>query len=394
MSDVFDVIIVGAGLVGASFALAMKDSGLRLALVETVEPPAPSQEWTSRVYAISPGSVEFLSEIGVWQRFDASRIAPVKAMHIYGDSGDSYLEFNARQSQLSELAVIAEARHMQYGLWQALRGQDNLELYCPARCASLAVHEDGATLRLKDGRVLRAPLIVGADGRESWVRKQAGMDADAASYRQMGVIANFATGLPHEDCAWEWFREKDVLAFLPLPGQRISMVWTTAEPHAAELLTLAPEEFCRQVGDAGHGKLGELRLLNSPAAFPLRVLHLAHLVQPRVALIGDAAHNVHPLAGQGVNLGFQDARALAEVLKLRGAQADCGDYFLLRRYERSRKGDVLAMQLITDGLKKLFGNRDPLLKLARNLGLSATGHLPWLKNGLVRHAVGRHLARP
>lgn len=394
MSDEFDVIVVGAGLVGASFALAMKESGLRLALVETAAPSAPSTDWTSRVYAISPGSVEFLSEIGAWQQFDARRIAPVKAMHIHGDSGDSYLEFNAQQSQLDELAVIAEARHMQYGLWQALQRQDNLELFCPARCARLALQEEYATLSLEDGRVLRAPLIVGADGRESWVRKQSGMDADAASYRQMGVIANFETELPHQDCAWEWFREKDVLAFLPLPGQRISMVWTTSEAHASELLSLAPDEFSRQVSEAGSDRLGELRLLNSPAAFPLRVLHLEHLVQTRVALIGDAAHNVHPLAGQGVNLGFQDARALAEVLNGRGHQTDCGDYFLLRRYERSRKGDILAMQLITDGLKKLFGNHDPLLKLARNIGLSATGNLPWLRNGLVRHAVGRHLVRP
>lgn len=389
MSSQFDVIVVGAGLVGASFALAMKGSGLKIALVESAVPAAPTPEWNSRVYAISPGSVEFLNEIGAWQEFDAARIAQVLGMYIHGDDGKAYLEFDARQSGLAELAVIAEARWMQYGLWQALQRQENLELFCPARCANLRLQEEAAVLRLEDGRELRAPLIVGADGRDSWVRTQAGMDAEPAPYRQMGVIANFETERHHGDVAWEWFRGDGVLAFLPLPGNRVSIVWTAFEEHAAELVALAPEEFCRQVREASGNALGELRLLNRPAAFPLRLLHLEHLVKPRVALIGDAAHNVHPLAGQGVNLGFQDARELARVLKGRGPQPDCGDYFLLRRYERARKADILAMQLVTDGLQKLFNNRNPALKLARNLGLSLTGSLPWLKNGLVRHAVGR-----
>lgn len=407
MSDQFDIIIVGAGLVGASFAQAMKDSGLKLALVESVAPTAPAPEWTSRVFAISPGSIEFLSESGAWQQFDAARIAPVLGMHIYGDDGKATLDFDAHQSGLAELAVIAEVRHMQYGLWQALQRQENLELFCPARCASLRLQEEIAVLRLEDGRELHAPLIVGADGRESWVRSQAGMDAEPAPYRQMGVIANFETELPHGDAAWEWFRGDGVLAFLPLPGDRegqsrgpssdapvrhrISIVWTAFEERAAELMALPPDEFCHQVEEASHSALGELKLLSKPAAFPLRLLHLEHLVKSRVALIGDAAHNVHPLAGQGVNLGFQDARELAKVLKDRGPQPDCGDYFLLRRYERARKADILAMQLVTDGLQKLFNNRNPALKLARNLGLSFTGSLPWLKNGLVQHAVGRHL---
>ena len=389
IKDQFDIIIVGAGLVGASFALAMQGSGLKLALVEGVAPTAPSPEWTGRVYAISPGSIEFLSEIGAWQQFDASRIAPVQGMHIYGDDEKAYLEFDAHQSGLAELAVIAEVRWMQHGLWQALQRQENLALFCPARCAGLRRDDEMAVLRLDDGRELSAPLVVGADGRESWVRAQAGMDAEPAPYRQMGVIANFETELPHGGAAWEWFRGDGVLAFLPLPGNRVSIVWTAFDEHAAGLMALAPEEFTRQVQEASRSALGELRLLSKPAAFPLRLLRLDHLVESRVALIGDAAHNVHPLAGQGVNLGFQDARELAKVLQERGPQPDCGDYFLLRRYERARKADILAMQLVTDGLQKLFNNRNPALKLARNWGLSLTGSMPWLKNNLVRHAVGR-----
>ena len=391
MNQEFDIIVVGAGLVGASFALAMKDSGLKLALVEGVAPTAPPPEWTSRVYAISPGSVEFLKDSGGWQHFEASRIAPVAGMHIYGDDGKAYLAFDAAQSGLTDLAVIAEVRWMQYGLWQALQGQPDLALFCPARCAGLRLMDDSAVLRLEDGRELRAPLIVGADGRESWVRQQADLDAEPAPYRQQGVIANFETELPHGDAAWEWFRGDGVLAFLPLPGNRVSIVWTAFEEQAVELLALSPEEFTARVQEASGNALGALRLLSKPAGFPLRLLHLDHLVKARVALIGDAAHNVHPLAGQGVNLGFQDARELARVLKGRGPQSDCGDYYLLRRYERARKADILAMQLVTDGLQKLFNNRNPALKLARNWGLSLTGTMGWLKSGLVRHAVGRHL---
>ena len=405
----YDVIVVGAGLVGASFALAMRDSGLRLALVESAVALEPSLEWINRVYAVSPGSVEFLHEIGAWPhtiphglqpiadrsplvgKFDAGRIAPVRKMHIHGDDGKAYLEFDAHRSGLAELAVIAEARWMQFGLWQALQRQDNLALFCPARCASLTLQDEIAVVRLEDGKALRAPLVVGADGRDSWVRSQAGMDAEPAPYRQMGVIANFETELPHHDAAWEWFRGDGVLAFLPLAGNRVSIVWTAFDEVAAELMALPPDEFSQRVQAAGRDVLGKLRLLNKPAAFPLRLLHLEHLVKSRVALIGDAAHNVHPLAGQGVNLGFQDARELARVLKDRGPQPDCGDYFLLRRYERARKADVLAMQLVTDGLQKLFNNRSPALKLARNWGLSLTGGMSWLKNSLVRHAVGRHL---
>lgn len=389
----FDVIIVGAGLVGASFALAMRDSGLRLALVESAVALEPPSAWINRVYAVSPGSVEFLHEIGAWPTFDAGRIAPVRKMHIHGDDGKAYLEFDAHQSGLAELAVIAEARWMQYGLWQALQRQENLALFCPARCASLRLQDEIAVVRLEDGKELRAPLVVGADGRDSWVRSQAGMDAEPAPYRQMGVIANFETELPHQDAAWEWFRGDGVLAYLPLAGDhRMSIVWTAFDEVAAELMALPPDEFSQRVQAAGRDVLGKLRLLNKPAAFPLRLLHLEHLVKPRVALIGDAAHNVHPLAGQGVNLGFQDARELAKVLKDRGPQPDCGDYFLLRRYERARKADVLAMQLVTDGLQKLFNNRSPALKLARNWGLSLTGGMSWLKNSLVQHAVGRHLS--
>ncbi|MDP2963501.1 MAG: FAD-dependent monooxygenase, partial [Sulfurimicrobium sp.] len=250
------------------------------------------------------------------------------------------------------------------------------------------VAEEAATLTLQDGRTLRAKLIVGADGRDSWVRSQAGIEASPRAYGQDGVVANFATEKPHRNCAYQWFREDGILAYLPLPGNRISIVWSAFDALSQELMALPPDEFCRRVQEAGKNTLGKLRLITPPAAFSLRLLNLDQLVKPRVALIGDAAHNVHPLAGQGVNLGFQDAQQLARVLLQRESQRDCGDHLLLRRYERARKEDILSMQLLTDGLQKLFNNPDPLLRTLRNTGLSLTNHLGGLKNRLMRHAIG------
>jgi 2-polyprenylphenol 6-hydroxylase len=386
----YDIVIVGAGLVGASLAVALKDSGLKLALVEGRAPaPLPDDaSWDPRIYAINPANVRFLEEIGAWRNIDQARVAPVHEMHIWGDDGAARLDFSAYQAGVAELAVIAESRLMQDGLWQALQGQANLEILCPAACAALDVSDEAAYLTLQNGRELRAKLVVGADGRDSWVRTQADLGDAPRPYNQSGVVANFATEKPHHDRAYQWFREDGILAYLPLPGQRISIVWSAFEPLAQELVALPGDELCRRVRDAGKNILGELELLTPAAGFSLRLLNLEHLIKPRVALIGDAAHNVHPLSGQGVNLGFQDARQLAKVLLAREAQRDCGDYFLLRRYERARKEDILAMQLVTDGLQKLFNNTDPLLRALRNTGLGLANHLGGLKNRLIRHAIG------
>ncbi len=386
----FDVVIVGAGLVGASLAVALKDSELKLALVEGRAPaPLPQDEsWDARIYAINPANARFLDKSGIWSGLDQSRISPVHEMHVWGDDPAACLDFTAYQAGVSELAFIAESRLMQDGLWQALQGQSNLEIFCPAACVALEIGDEAAYLGMQDGRELQSKLIVGADGRESWVRNQAGIEARPREYGQMGVVANFEIEKPHRDCAYQWFREDGILAYLPLPGKRISIVWSAYETLAQELVALAPEEFCRRVQEAGKNTLGSLRLITPPAAFSLRLLNLEHLVKPRVALIGDAAHNVHPLSGQGVNLGFQDASLLSQVLLKREPQRDCGDPTLLRRYERARKEDILAMQLVTDGLHKLFNNADPLLKALRNKGLSLTNHLDGLKNRLIRHAIG------
>ena len=389
MSSSFDIIIVGGGLVGASLAAALGPAGVSVALVEPRPPrPLPADEtWDSRVYAISPGSATFLEACGAWQRLPRERVTRIEAMRVYGDDPTACLDFSAYDAGLRELAFIVENRLLQDTLWQRLQSADYVRLFCPARCAAIAWASAAVTLQLEGGTELTAKLLVGADGADSWVRSQAGIAATPAGYGQLGVVANFAAGKPHRGTACQWFRRDGVLALLPLPGDRVSMVWSTAEAHARELLMLAPHELAARVEAASQSALGPLQIITPAAAFPLQLQRVARLVQPRLALVGDAAHNVHPLAGQGVNLGFRDARELAAVIRERGVQTDCGDYSLLRGYERARREDVLALQLATDGLQKLFAYDMVWIGKARNFGLRLVNSQSQLKNLLVRHAV-------
>ncbi|MDD5250523.1 MAG: UbiH/UbiF family hydroxylase [Rhodocyclaceae bacterium] len=382
----FDVVIVGGGLAGLALAVALRASHLNVAIVEGQAPVAPAG-WDARIYAVSPANARFLDSIGVWRHLDAGRIAPVHAMEIHGDGGGR-LDFSAYDSGVGELAWIAEASLLQRELLESAKRQANLTLLCPARPSALSFAPECATLRLADGRTLAAKLVVAADGADSWTRHAAGIDAAFHPYDQHGVVANFACAQPHRDTACQWFRADGVLAYLPLPGQLISIVWATPPAHAAELLALDGAALSARVAEAGQHRLGALELVTAPAAFPLRLMRAPHVVAPRLALIGDAAHAIHPLSGHGINLGFQDARVLAEVLAARPDHVDCGDERWLRRYERSRKEEVVALQLVTDGLHKLFAHRGLPLSVLRNFGLNLTNHLPVLRDALVRYAMG------
>lgn len=384
----FDIVIVGAGLVGAGFAMGLRGAGLKLALVATQAPAAAAVSWDSRVYAISPGSAAFLDGLGVWKRLDRERINAVQEMHIRGDRANALLQFSAYESGLPELAWIVESRALQSALWQGLEHQHGLELVCPDRCEALQLRDDAAELTLASGRTLRARLVVAADGMHSWARQAAGIAVAEKAYGQMGVVANFACARPHHDTAYQWFREDGVLAYLPLPGQRMSMVWSTPDAHAAELLALPASAFCARVAEAGRDTLGPLEALSAPTQYPLARLRAARLVAPRIALIGDAGHVVHPLAGQGVNLGFGDARALARVLLERELFRDPGEIRLLRRYERARAEDILAFAWVTDGLQQLFAAPGGAAARLRNAGLNLTNALPVVKNLLIRRALG------
>ncbi len=388
MRHSFDVVIVGGGLVGLSLARALAGSGLALALVESQPPAAIPDEdsWDNRIYAVSPGSASFLQRCGAWAGLRQDRLTRVETMRVVGDDASARLEFSAYDAGLRELAFIVENRRLQHALWEAVRGQD-VRIYSPAHWTALEFHAGHAMLRLDDGTELAARLVIGADGSESRVRAEAGITVTPADYGQLGIVANYSCEKPHRGTAFQWFMRDGVLALLPLSGNRVSMVWSVDQERGRNLLALPAAELASEVESASRGALGSLQLMAPAAAFPLKLQRVAQFTKPRVALAGDAAHNVHPLAGQGVNLGFRDARELAGVLMERGPQRDCGDHALLRRYERARREDVIAVQLMTDGLQKLFSNPAVLLSRARNLGLDLVNRQPWLKKFLVQHAV-------
>jgi ubiquinone biosynthesis UbiH/UbiF/VisC/COQ6 family hydroxylase len=270
-------------------------------------------------------------------------------------------------------------------MWWALERRRNLALLCPAAPVQLRSAGDCVEIGLEGGRSLSARLAVGADGADSWLRHAAGIQVRRRSYAQQGVVANFACARMHRNTAYQWFRRDGVLAYLPLPQERISMVWSTSDALARELLDLAPAQLCRRVAEAGGEALGSLEALTPPAAFPLMSMNAEQLTRGRVALVGDAAHVVHPLAGQGINLGFGDAHALADLLR---DAPDPGDRLLLRRFERARAEDILAMRFVTDGLQRLFNADYPAIARIRNLGLNLTDSLPVIKTLLTRRAVG------
>ncbi len=393
----FDLIIVGGGLVGGSLASRLACSPLRIALIDGASPPESGEGWDNRIYAISRGSRRFLSECGAWQRLPADRLQAVRKMRILGDNHNGQrgaeLNFDAYAARLPELAVILENRALNAAIMEPLANKPRLTLIRPARPTCLEIEEQFARLTLDDGRTLSTRLLVGADGANSWVRQQLEQRQGTAStptpYQQMGVVANFEIERPHEGVAWQWFQpDGSILAWLPLPGNRMSMVWSTADAQAKALLALSPEELTENVAEAGQHRLGALKLITPAAGFPLRALVLPHLTSPRIALVGDAAHLVHPLAGQGVNLGFQDARTLAKQILAAHRASDIGHPAFLRRYERSRRFDILAMHGVTQGLFRLFNRAGDTPRWLRNTGLALTDRLPFLKEQLVRHALG------
>jgi len=386
--DKSDVLIAGAGLVGLALAAALARSGMTVALLDRAQPAAAIDldAWDARVYAISPGSAAFLARIGAWQSLSCERIEAIESMHIVGDAGAT-LHFSAYEIGERALAWIVEERALRAALVPAVH-VPGIDVITGAQFASLAWSASEGTLTLDDGRRFSASLIVGADGVHSWVRQAAGIVTEPRPYGQQGVVANFDCDLSHHGCARQWFRDDgSVLAWLPLPGRRISIVWSAPNALARELLALAPDAFAARVAEAGREALGALRMITPPAAYPLSSLRLPTSVAHRMALVGDAAHGVHPLAGQGVNLGFGDAQALAGVLAERGPIGDAGAPILLERFARRRAEPVLAMHTVTDGLVRLFGPRTPWLRALRNAGLSAVDRLPMIKRALAQPAL-------
>ncbi|MCR4470750.1 UbiH/UbiF family hydroxylase [Burkholderia sp. SCN-KJ] len=383
----FDVAVVGGGLVGKTAALALTQSGYKTALLAQPATPRPADlAFDTRIYALSSSSQALLERLRVWQALDHGRLAPVYDMRVYGDA-HAELHFSAYQASVPQLAWIAESSLIETSLDAALRFQPNLTWF-DARAQGFDVRDDAAVLTLSSGQVLEADLVVGADGAHSWVRSQMGARVERRDYRQTGVVANLKASLPHRETACQWFHEGEIIALLPLPDGHVSLVWSAHTAHADELLALDPAQLAAEVERVSHGQVGTLECVTPAAGFPLALQTVDKLIAPRVALVGDAAHLIHPLAGQGMNLGLRDVAALADAIANKESFRNLGDTVLLRRYERSRREDIRALMVATDGLQRLFAVPGSFAKAVRNAGMAFVGAQPLVKRWLVSAALG------
>jgi 2-polyprenylphenol 6-hydroxylase len=398
----FDVAVVGRGAVGAATALGLAQAGLR---VGWVGPRASSAArrgaadpggWDSRVFALSPATRSLLQRLRVWDSLPAERIAPVYDMRVYPRPGLSatQLHFDAYRARVDALAWIVENGPLLQTITQAARYAGVVEL--DGTVESLDGDVPGPTGRARLGlsgdREVAARLVVAADGAESRTRDLACIGASVREYPQRAVVANFDTERPHGDCAWQWFGEHGVLALLPLPADtpdsgRCSMVWSAPVELAEQMLAEAPQALAARVAEASDGVLGRLSMITPATAFPLRLVRVDRAIAPRVVLVGDAAHVVHPLAGQGMNLGFGDVASLLDVARQREPYRDLSDPLLLRRYERARRDAVAMVQDMTHGLQRAFGPMPRPLAAVRDLGWELVARSPWIRRKLVAQAV-------
>lgn len=386
----YDVVIAGGGMVGAALGCALGDSGLKVAVLDQRAPePPPAQGYDLRVSAVTLASVSIFQAVGVWEAMK-HRIAPVREMKVWDATGKGSIHFDAAEMGEPCLAYIIENSLMQSALVERLHHFTNIHYLCPVEIEALELNPDAATLTLKDGRKLNARLLVGADGAQSRVRELAGIERYRHSLSQSSIVATVTTEKPHADMARQRFLPTGPLAFLPLPeSHTCSIVWSADTPRADALMALDDAAFLAELQQALGDSLGRIQSIGPRAAFPLALSHAKSYIAERLALIGDAAHTVHPLAGQGVNLGYLDAATLAEVLLDAVAEKkDIGTTRVLRRFERWRKGDNMATVSITGGFRYLFSNDLPGVRELRNFGLSLTNAATPIKNLIMRRASG------
>jgi 2-octaprenylphenol hydroxylase len=393
-SPTYDILVVGAGMIGSCLALALgQSSKFRIALIEANLPApgdTPQSDYDLRVSAITRASENIFKNIGAWQSIETRRISPFREMRVWDEAGIGEIHFNSAEIGESHLGHIIENRVIQSALLEQCKELDNIDFYAPARFSEIIQNAHGIYLQLEEGPRLVGRLLIGADGANSQVRQWAGISSRGWDYQQKGLVATVQTEKPHQETAWQRFLPNGPLAFLPLDNSyQCSIVWSTTLNDAARLLALDKHEFATALATAFEYRLGAIQVISPRIAFPLRLQHARTYIRPQLALIGDAAHIVHPLAGQGVNLGFLDAATLAEVLITAQRNAkDPGSLPTLRRFERWRKGDNLATQLTIDGLKRLFGNTLFPVRVARNLGLTVTDATTPVKHLIMRWASG------
>jgi 2-octaprenylphenol hydroxylase len=398
----FDTLIVGGGMVGNALACALGQQEFRVAVIELREPARewPADEIDLRVSALTRASQNILQNLGAWERMAQLRVSPYQEMQVWDAEGSGSIHFGCSEIWESDLGHIVENRVTQLALWEQLEKLPNVHRFCPATIEKVELDGPRPLIQLEDGSRLSTELLVGADGRDSRIRQAAGIKTRGWDYDQHGLVSTVKTEKPHRETAWQRFMPTGPLAFLPLNDGRCSIVWSTSPERASELLELKDTAFCDALSEASGFVLGRIQKCGPRAAFPLRLQHANNYVQPGLALVGDAAHAVHPLAGQGVNLGFLDAATLAEVLvDARRKGRKLGALSTLRRYERARKGANMGMLAAMDGFKRLFSNKDISLSLLRNLGLNLTDAAWPVKHLIMRRALGQfgelpRLAKP
>ena len=391
-----DLLIVGAGMVGSALALALKNSGLNILLLDgsplSVKPFTAQDPFEPRVSALSAASQRILERLGAWEGITGRRVSPYSHMHVWDGSGTGQIHFSAASVHAEVLGHIVENRVVQDALLECVQGAD-IEMLANARLEQMRRSGDDWLLTLADGRTLRAPLVIAADGANSAVRRLTGCETREWDYQHHAIVTSVRCAQAHQRTAWQRFTDNGPLAFLPLEreGERdwCSIVWSTTPEEAEQLMGLEDEAFCRALELAFEGRLGAVLSADPRVCVPLRQRHAKRYVAEGLALIGDAAHTIHPLAGQGVNLGFLDAAVLADVLlhaQDRGERL--ADVRVLSRYERRRMPHNLALMAAMEGFERLFQSDSLTARLVRNTGLKWVDKMPEAKALFVRQALG------
>jgi 2-octaprenylphenol hydroxylase len=387
----YDVVIVGSGMVGNTLACALLQQGLHVALIEAMSvQPIELNATDVRTFAITRASERIFEHVGAWQLMQDLRVSPFQQMHVWDANTSGMIHFDSTQIHEPILGHIVEQSVIQTALLARLRQYENLTWYRPAKVKQFQLINQVMQVTLEDGRILTTQLLVGAEGANSTLRTAAGIPYKIQDYGQQAIVANVSTGLSHQHTAWQRFLRTGPLAFLPLQDvHQCSIVWSADTPEAQRLMRLDKTTFQHELSQAFEYKLGDVIECGQRAIFPLQRRHAEHYVQPRLALVGDAAHTIHPLAGQGVNLGLLDAATLSQVIEeARFSQRDFGNNAVLQRYERWRKGETLAMMLAMDSFKQLFASEQPVVQWTRAFGLNISNLASPLKRLMMQHAMG------
>jgi 2-octaprenylphenol hydroxylase len=388
----YDVTIVGGGLVGATLACALADSGLHIAIIE--QQPLAKQNlkdtFDLRVSAINHATQRIFNALGIWEAMVNARVAPIRQIQVFDANSNGRIHFNCQELSEAYLGHIVEHSIMQQALYQRLLANKDITIIDEAVPTAFYQGADQHLLMLADGRQITSPLIVAADGAHSWLRTQAGIKLREQPYGHTAIVATVTTEQPHQNTAWQRFLPTGPLAFLPLAeNHTCSIVWSVETITAQRLLQLDDTAFNYALAEATAGYFGKITTVSTKASFPLARRHAQQYVKPGIALIGDAAHTIHPLAGQGFNLGVMDAACLAEVILDAKQQGESISSFKnLRRYERWRKEDVITLLTTMETFKRLFGSTNKPIQLLRGWGLNLTQRLNPIKKHLMRRAMG------